>query len=53
MRVEFPEIYEKFFTEGSAQFQEIKQKKKKAFMECIDEQIKKSDGYFSGMLMRA
>jgi|LauGreDrversion4_2_1035121.scaffolds.fasta_scaffold2840242_1 hypothetical protein len=52
MRIEFPEIYEKFFSEGHAQYKEIKEKKKAAFKECMDEYFKKNGGYFSRLMMR-
>jgi hypothetical protein len=52
MRVEFPEIYQKFFSDGHAQYKEIKEKKKDAFKECMDEYFKKNGGYFSRLMMR-
>jgi hypothetical protein len=53
MRVEFPEIYEKLYTDGNSQFLGIKKKKKHAFKEAFEEEIKKQQetGGFN-LLMR-
>jgi hypothetical protein len=53
MRMEFPEIYEQLYTDGNSQFTGIKKKKKHAFKECFEEEIKKQQekGGFN-LLMR-
>ena len=53
MRVEFPEIYEKLYADGNSQFMGIKKKKKHAFKEAFEEEIKKQQetGGFN-LLMR-
>lgn len=53
MRMEFPEIYEQLYTDGNSQFMGIKKKKKHAFKECFEDEIKKQQekGGFN-LLMR-
>jgi hypothetical protein len=52
MRVEFPEIYEQLYIDGHSQFRGIKKKKKVAFKECLEEELKKQNGGGFNIFMR-